>query len=86
MRYRIIAALVAVFAFATFTATGAQAAGQTLTVWLQVDAQNGWPDVVASANSAFEASHPGWTVNVDLPAVERSPAEVRRNRRRERHA
>ena len=65
MRYRIIAALVAVFAFATFTATGAQAAGQTLTVWLQVDAQNGWPAVVAAANSAFEASHPGWTVNVD---------------------
>ena len=65
MRYRIIAALVAVLALAAVTATGAQAAGQTLTVWLQVDAQNGWPGVVAAANSAFEASHPGWTVNVD---------------------
>ncbi len=65
MRYRIIAALVAVFALGAVTATGAQAAGQTLTVWLQVDAQNGWPGVVAAASSAFEASHPGWTVNVD---------------------
>lgn len=65
MRYRIIAALVAVLALGAFTATGAQAGGQTLTVWLQVDAQNGWPDIVNGATSAFEANHPGWTVNVD---------------------
>jgi N,N'-diacetylchitobiose transport system substrate-binding protein len=65
MRYRVIAALVAALAFGIATAATAQAGGQTLTVWLQVDAQNGWPGVVANATSAFEASHPGWTVNVD---------------------
>jgi N,N'-diacetylchitobiose transport system substrate-binding protein len=65
MRYRAIAALVAALAFGVATASTAQAGGHTLTVWLQVDAQNGWPGVVAAANSAFEASHPGWTVNVD---------------------
>ena len=36
----------------------------TLTVWLQVDAQSGWPDLVAAANQQFQADHPGWTVNV----------------------
>lgn len=29
-------------------------AGKTVTVWLMVDAQKGWPDVVAAAKSAFE--------------------------------
>jgi N,N'-diacetylchitobiose transport system substrate-binding protein len=28
--------------------------GKTITVWLQSDAQNGWPDVVNQANSRFE--------------------------------
>jgi N,N'-diacetylchitobiose transport system substrate-binding protein len=65
MRYRILAALVAAVAFGVVTVSSAQAGGQTLTVWLQVDAQNGWPGVVAAANNAFEASHPGWTVNVN---------------------
>jgi len=65
MKYRIMAALAAVFALATVTATAAQAGGGTLTVWLQVDAQNGWPGVVAAANSAFQSQHPGWTVQVD---------------------
>jgi N,N'-diacetylchitobiose transport system substrate-binding protein len=66
MRYRGIAALTAALTLAlTVATTAAQAAGNTLTVWLQVDAQNGWPTVVAAANSAFQASHPGWTVNVD---------------------
>jgi N,N'-diacetylchitobiose transport system substrate-binding protein len=67
MRYRWIAALTAALALAFTVATAAAQAAttNTLTVWLQVDAQNGWPGVVAAANSAFEASHPGWTVNVD---------------------
>lgn len=65
MRYRVIAALTAVLALAVATATSAQGASNTLTVWLQVDAQNGWPDIVAAANNAFESTHPGWTVNVD---------------------
>src|SRR5581483_7704494 len=29
-----------------------------------VDAQSGWPDVVANANQQFERDHPGWTVDV----------------------
>lgn len=67
MKYRRIAALTAVLAVALGVSTASTAMGastNTLTVWLQVDAQNGWPSVVAAANSAFEASHPGWTVNV----------------------
>jgi N,N'-diacetylchitobiose transport system substrate-binding protein len=69
MRYRILAVLAAALALgvvaATAGASGQRAQANTLTVWLQVDAQNGWPNVVAAANSAFEASHPGWTVNVE---------------------
>jgi N,N'-diacetylchitobiose transport system substrate-binding protein len=37
----------------------------SITVWLQVDAQSGWPTVVAAANKAFEAAHPGVKVNVE---------------------
>jgi N,N'-diacetylchitobiose transport system substrate-binding protein len=68
MRYRVFAvvaaALVLSVVVATTSAQSSKAAGQTLTVWLQVDAQNGWPQVVAAANNAFENSHPGWNVNV----------------------
>ena len=68
MRYRVIAVIVAAAALgvvaATATASGQKTTGNTLTVWLQVDAQNGWPDIVAAANSAFEKANPGWTVNV----------------------
>jgi N,N'-diacetylchitobiose transport system substrate-binding protein len=39
-------------------------AANNLTVWLQVDAQSGWPDLVAAANQQFKADHPGWNVNV----------------------
>lgn len=68
MKHRSIAAITAVLAMAVGVATvstATAAAGNTLTVWLQVDAQNGWPNVVAAANTAFENSHPGWTVNVE---------------------
>ncbi|HEY2328101.1 MAG TPA: extracellular solute-binding protein [Gaiellaceae bacterium] len=44
--------------------TSAKAAGGSITVWLQTDAQSGWPDVVASATNQFQSDHPGWTVNV----------------------
>src|SRR6476659_9837646 len=33
-------------------------------VWLQVDAQSGWPDVVKGATAAFQKQHPGVGVNV----------------------
>jgi N,N'-diacetylchitobiose transport system substrate-binding protein len=49
---------------ATATASGQRANAHTLTVWLQVDAQNGWADIVASANNTFEKANPGWNVNV----------------------
>jgi N,N'-diacetylchitobiose transport system substrate-binding protein len=68
MRYRVIAVIAAAAVLgvvaATATASGQKANAHTLTVWLQVDAQNGWPDLVAAANTAFEKSNPGWTVNV----------------------
>jgi N,N'-diacetylchitobiose transport system substrate-binding protein len=67
MRYRVLAVVAAAIALSVVAATTAQsskAAGHTLTVWLQVDAQNGWPEIVASANNAFEKAHPGWNVNV----------------------
>jgi N,N'-diacetylchitobiose transport system substrate-binding protein len=67
MRYRVIAVVAVAAALSAVVATTAQsskAAGHTLTVWLQVDAQNGWPELVAQANNAFEASHSGWNVNV----------------------
>jgi len=67
-RRSIVALLLAVVVGAAVVATtsGAtkKAASNTLTVWLQTDAQSGWPDVVAAANQQFQSDHPGWTVNV----------------------
>jgi N,N'-diacetylchitobiose transport system substrate-binding protein len=67
MKARIIGAavLVAVLAVAASTAAGAnKRSAASITVWLQVDAQSGWPGVVAAANAAFQKQHPGVTVNV----------------------
>jgi N,N'-diacetylchitobiose transport system substrate-binding protein len=67
MKARIIAlgVLVAVLAVAASTAGGATKRSQaSITVWLQVDAQTGWPAVVAAANAAFQKQHPGVDVNV----------------------
>lgn len=67
MKARIIAVamLVAALAVAASTAGGATKHSQaSITVWLQVDAQSGWPDVVADANAAFQKQHPGVGVNV----------------------
>jgi N,N'-diacetylchitobiose transport system substrate-binding protein len=69
MRYRVLAVVAAALALSVVVATATASrnkasSAQTLTVWLQVDAQNGWPEVVAAANNAFENSHPGWNVNV----------------------
>ena len=41
-----------------------KATASSITVWLQVDAQSGWPDLVAAANQQFQSEHPGTTVNV----------------------
>jgi N,N'-diacetylchitobiose transport system substrate-binding protein len=68
MRYRVLAVVAAAIALgvvaATATASGQRTNAHTLTVWLQVDAQNGWPGIVAAANSTFEKANPGWNVNV----------------------
>jgi N,N'-diacetylchitobiose transport system substrate-binding protein len=68
MRYRVLAVVAAAVALsvvvATAAASGKKATAHTLTVWLQVDAQNGWSDIVTAANNAFESSHPGWNVDV----------------------
>ncbi|HET7568293.1 MAG TPA: extracellular solute-binding protein [Gaiellaceae bacterium] len=68
MRSRVLVAALAVVALgvvaATASASGQRAQANKLTVWLQVDAQSGWPDVVAAATSAFQKQHPGWTVDV----------------------
>jgi N,N'-diacetylchitobiose transport system substrate-binding protein len=68
MRSRALVAAVAVVALgvvaATASASGQRAQASKLTVWLQVDAQTGWPDVVAAANKQFQQDHPGWTVDV----------------------
>ncbi len=68
MRSRLFVAVLAAVALGAVAAT-ASAGGQRhqankLTVWLMVDAQSGWPDVVASANKQFEGDHPGTTVDV----------------------
>jgi N,N'-diacetylchitobiose transport system substrate-binding protein len=67
MKARIIAlvVLVAALAVAASSATSATKSQKaSITVWLQVDAQSGWPNVVAAANAAFKAKHPGVDVNV----------------------
>jgi N,N'-diacetylchitobiose transport system substrate-binding protein len=68
MKLRVIGAALLVAALgvvaATASASSGKAQAKTLTVWLQVDAQSGWPDVVAAANQQFQQQNPGWTVNV----------------------
>jgi N,N'-diacetylchitobiose transport system substrate-binding protein len=68
MRRRLLAGavLVVLLALAAITAAGAPAKSQAdgITVWLQVDASNGWPEAVAAANAAFKAQHPGTDVTV----------------------
>src|SRR5919198_5352098 len=60
----LVAALAAVSTAAARTDSPTRASAGKLTVWLQVDAQTGWPDLVASTNAAFQKAHPGTTVDV----------------------
>lgn len=66
MRVRTVAAAALVAALAAVIATSGLAAtkDQSITVWLQVDAQNGWPTAVKAAGDAFEQQHPGVAVKV----------------------
>ena len=68
MKIRILAAAVLAVALAAAASTASggtkSAKATTLTVWLQVDAQSGWENVVNSATRAFEAKHSGVNVKV----------------------
>jgi N,N'-diacetylchitobiose transport system substrate-binding protein len=59
----IVAVVAAAFTAAT-SGANKQATASSITVWLQIDAQSGWSDVVAAASQKFQADHPGTTVNV----------------------
>lgn len=68
MKARLIVAalLAAMLAAAAATASGGtnKADADKIVVWLQTDAQNGWPEAVALANRNFKAQHPGVDVDV----------------------
>ncbi len=66
VRYLVAAVLAAILAVAASTASGGTSKGQAdkIVVWLQNDAQNGWPEAVALANRTFKAQHP--SVDVDV--------------------
>jgi N,N'-diacetylchitobiose transport system substrate-binding protein len=60
----LVAVLVAAVMAATSSGATQKATANSITVWLQVDAQSGWPDVVAAATKQFQSDHPGTAVNV----------------------
>src|ERR687889_1565774 len=66
VRYLAAGLLVAMLAVAASTASGGPSSRHAtkLVVWLQNDAQNGWPEAVALANRNFKAQHPD--VDVDI--------------------
>ena len=68
MKLRLIGAAVLVAALGVVAATASASSGRheanKLTVWLQVDAQSGWPTIVAAATQQFQQQNPGWTVDV----------------------
>ena len=59
-----LAAVVAAAVAATTSGATKRVTAGSITVWLQGDAQTGWPDLVAAANQKFQADHPGTTVTV----------------------
>jgi len=72
MRFRLLAAatFAVVLAVAASTAAGgtssrdSRAAANKITVWLQNDAESGWPEIVAAATKDFQTKHPGVDVDV----------------------
>src|SRR2546421_12562546 len=71
MKARYVAGLVLAAALTVAVSTAAarteaptRASASKITVWLQVDAQTGWPDLVASTNQQFKDAHPGASVDV----------------------
>src|SRR5205809_1370335 len=66
VRYLATALLVAMLAVAASTASGGTSRSHAtkIVVWLQNDAQSGWPEAVALANRNFKAQHPDVDVDV----------------------
>src|SRR5215212_9308200 len=66
VRYLAVALLAAMLAVAASTASGGTSSRHAtkIVVWLQNDAQNGWPEAVALANRNFKAQHPDVDVDV----------------------
>src|ERR671932_1600565 len=66
VRYLAAALLAAMLAAAASTASGSTAGANAtkIVVWLQNDAQSGWPEAVALANRNFKAQHPDVDVDV----------------------
>src|SRR6266511_2904990 len=65
----VVATLAVVASTASAGVNGPDArTANNLVVWLQVDAQSGWPDVVAAATAQFKQDHPGWNVTVQYQA------------------
>ncbi|HWJ32840.1 MAG TPA: extracellular solute-binding protein [Gaiellaceae bacterium] len=66
VRYLVAGLLVAMLAVAASTASGSTSRTHAtkIVVWLQNDAQNGWPEAVALANRTFKAQHPDVDVDV----------------------
>ncbi len=61
----VVATLAVVASTASAGVNGPDArTANNLVVWLQVDAQSGWPDVVAAATAQFKQDHPSWNVTV----------------------
>ncbi len=66
VRYLVAALFAAMLAVAATTASGGTSKAQAdkITVWLQVDAQDNWPEAVALATRNFKAQHPNVDVDV----------------------
>jgi N,N'-diacetylchitobiose transport system substrate-binding protein len=66
IRYLAAVLLAAMLAVAASTAKGSTSRSHAtkIVVWLQNDAQNGWPDAVATANRLFKQQHPDADVDV----------------------
>src|SRR5262250_3159636 len=60
----VLAVVAAAITAGTLGATKKAADPSSITVWLQVDAQSGWPTAVQAANTLFQQQHPGVTVDV----------------------
>ena len=66
VRYLVAALLATMLAVAASTASGSTSRSHAtkIVIWLQNDAQNGWPEMVALANRTFKAQHPDVDVDV----------------------